>query len=263
MSRIGPAFAGVAARGGRALIPFVMAGDPDPATTERLIPAMAEAGADLVELGIPFSDPIADGPVNQRAGARALAHGMNLDALFALIRRSRERTQVPLVLLSYYNLLLQYGLDRFCRTAVEAGLDGLVVPDLPADEGQPLVAAAGAAALDTIFLVAPTSTEARMRLAAERSTGFIYCVSLTGVTGVRQTLAEGLRDLVARMKAHSRLPVAVGFGISTPEQAREVAAFADGIIVGSALVALMEKSAQPVEDACRFVRDLKAAISPP
>ncbi len=249
------------AAGRRVLVPYVMAGDPDPAATERLVELLVAAGADAIELGVPFSDPIADGPVNQRAGFRALAGGMTLGGALALVARIREHTGVPLVFMTYYNLLLHHGLAAFCREAVAAGLDGVITADLPPEEGDVLVAEGGAAGLATIFLLAPTSTDARIRSVAGASTGFIYCVSRTGVTGVRDEVPPELAELVGRIRAASETPVCVGFGISRPGQAREVARYADGVIVGSALVRMLEEDPEDLGRVGAFVRDLKAAVS--
>ncbi len=259
-NRLVRALAALKARGGRALIPYVMAGDPDPGATEQLVRLLVDAGADAVELGVPFSDPIADGPVNQRAGLRALSHGMGLRPALALVSRIRKTTQVPLAFMTYYNLLLQYGVGAFCRDAVQAGLDGVIIADLPPEEGADLVATARAAGLATIFLLAPTSTEERIRAVAAASTAFIYCVSRTGVTGVQDALPEGLAELVRRIKAQTATPVCVGFGISRPSQAREVAAVADGVIVGSALVRMIEENPRDLERIGAFVRDLREAV---
>jgi len=258
VSRIGAVFARLRAARRRALVPFVVAGDPDPATTEAAVQVLIQAGADLIELGVPFSDPVADGPINQRAYQRALAGGMALRDVLALV--ARTGSPIPVVLLSYYNPLLQYGLRRFCAEAVRCGVDGVVIPDLPADEADDLIAASRPAGLDTIALLAPTSTDARIRLAAARSTGFLYCVSVTGVTGVRERLADDVHELVGRIKRLSPLPVCVGFGVSTPDQARQVAEIADGVIVGSALVSLLEQPQQRMERLTRFVRELRTAV---
>ncbi len=259
-NRLTRTLAALGARGRRALIPYIMAGDPDPGATERLVKILVDAGADAVELGVPFSDPIADGPVNQRAGLRALAHGMGLRPALDLVSRLRKTTQAPLAFMTYYNLLLRYGVSAFCRDAVGAGLDGIIIADLPPEEGAELTTSARAAGLATIFLLAPTSTEERIRAVAAASTGFIYCVSRTGVTGVRDALPEGLAELVARIKAQTATPVCVGFGISRPSQAREVAKVADGVIVGSALVQMLEEQPEDLERIGAFVRDLRAAV---
>jgi len=260
-NRLVRTLAGLKAGGRKALIPYIMAGDPDLEATERLVPMLAAAGADAVELGIPFSDPIADGPVNQRAGLRALAHGMGLRPALLAVTRLRRTTQVPLAFMTYYNLILRYGAGEFCRDAAAAGLDGLIVADLPAEEGGALIAEAQRVGLATVFLLAPTSTEERIRAVAAVSTGFIYCVSRTGVTGTQDEVPEGLAALVARIKKQTGTPVCVGFGISRPAQAREVARSADGVIVGSALVRMIEESPQDLARVERFVGDLKAAVA--
>lgn len=258
MSRIAAVFERLRAARRTALMPFVVAGDPDLGTTAEEIAALGRAGADVVELGVPFSDPVADGPVNQRAYQRALAGGVTLRDVLNLV--GQVHSAVPVVLLSYYNPVVQYGVGRFCQDAARHGIDGIVIPDLPADEADELVAAARPAGLDTIFLLAPTSTDARIRLAAARSTGFIYCVSVTGVTGVRDRLPEEIHGLVGKIKTLTRLPVCVGFGVSTPEQARHVAGIADGVIVGSALVSLLEQPEDRIGRLEQFVRDLREAI---
>lgn len=260
MSRIAETFARLRAERQRALIPFVVAGDPDLDTTLDILRTLARAGADLIELGVPFSDPIADGPINQRAAQRALAMGVGLTDVLALVGKARADVRQPMVLLSYYNPILQYGLRRFCIDALSSGVDGVVIPDLPPDESEELLAAARPRKLDTIFLLAPTSTGDRIRFVAERSTGFIYCVSLTGVTGTRDRLPEDIRDLVRRIKSVTPLPVCVGFGISTPDHARQIAEIADGVIVGSAIVSLLETPERRLERLKAFVGDLRRAI---
>lgn len=259
MSRIPATFERLRRAGRRALIPFLVAGHPDVGVTVRAVEALAQAGADLIELGVPFSDPVADGPVNQRAYTRALAGGVSLHTVLDLVRTIRARVDLPIVLLSYYNPLLRYGLEAFCRDASGAGVDGVVVPDLPADEAAELVSPARATGLDAIFLLAPTSTDLRIQLVAGRSSGFIYCVSLTGVTGARDQLADGVDGLVGRIRRQTSLPICVGFGVSTPEQAQAVAAVADGVIVGSALVALLERP-DGVPRMAELVRSIRAAI---
>lgn len=258
MSRIAETFARLKASRRKALIPFLVAGDPDTTATLRAVEALVHS-ADLIELGVPFSDPIADGPVNQRAYQRALAAGISPAAVLELVERIRSRWALPLVLLSYYNPILRYGTEAFCRDAARAGVDGLVVPDLPADEAGDLVRPARAHGVDTVFLLAPTSTDRRIALTVAQSTGFVYCVSLTGVTGVRETLAGGLDGLVGRIRAHTALPICVGFGVSTPEQAQAAAAAADGVIVGSALVALLERP-DGVPRLSELVRAIRAAL---
>jgi tryptophan synthase alpha chain len=238
-----------------------MAGDPDEAATERLIAMLAEAGADAVELGVPFSDPIADGPVNQRAGFRALGRGMSPGRALDLVARVRRRVELPLLFMTYYNLFLHRGIEAFCREAVDAGLDGVITADLPPEDGGALAEAAAAAGLATVFLLAPTSTDERIRTVAGTSTGFIYCVSRTGVTGMRDEVPQDLADLVRRIKAQTETPVCVGFGISRPSQAQQVARFADGVIVGSVLVKMLEDDPADLDRVGAFVRDLKTAVS--
>ncbi len=261
MSRIAETFAKLRSRHRRAFVPFLVAGDPDVATSALAIDVLTQAGADLLELGIPFSDPIADGPINQRAAQRALAGGVTPSTVLELVHQARRRSDLPVVLLSYYNPVLQYGLSRFCTDAVAAGVDGLVIPDLPADEGDELIAAARPVALDTIFLLAPTSTTERIRLVAERASGFIYCVSIRGVTGVRDAVDEAVAALVRRIRAATALPICVGFGVSTPQQARHVAEFADGVIVGSALVSVLESSGDRLAQLGQLAAALRSAIN--
>jgi len=244
-----------------ALIPYIMAGDPDVPATERLVETLVAAGAAAVELGVPFSDPIADGPVNQRAGLRAMAQGMAIRPALDLVARVRTRTQVPLLIMTYYNLVLRYGLGRFARDAVSAGLDGLIAADLPPDAAADLTGEARGAGLATVFMAAPTSTPERIRAVAAASTGFVYCVSRTGVTGVRDALPEGLPELVGRIRAETSSPICVGFGISRPAQAREVARVADGVIVGSALVKMIEEEPRDIDRVRAFVVDLAEAVA--
>lgn len=261
MSRVATTFAALRARGRRALIPFVMAGDPSLDATAAFLEGFARTGADLLEVGVPFSDPIADGPINQRAAQRALERGTSPEAILEVVADVRLRVAQPIVLLSYYNPLLRYGLEAFCARAAAAGVDGVVVPDLPPEEGGPLREAATPAGLDVIFLAAPTSTDDRLAHVAGASTGFVYCVSLTGVTGVRASVSSEVGALVGRLRRHSTLPVCVGFGVSTPEHARAVAAVADGVIVGSAIVALVERDGAAAGPALRaFVKELRAGV---
>lgn len=259
MSRLDQTFAALAGR--PALIPFLMAGDPDSSASRALLQAAAAAG-DILEVGMPFSDPIADGPTIQRAAQRALAAGTTLAGVLDLVRAVRAGSARPLVLLTYLNPVLQLGIERFCRTARDAGVDGVVIPDLPADEADLLIAPARAVELDTIFLVAPTTSEARIRLAGERSRGFVYCVSLTGVTGARAEVPPEIEALLTRVKASTPRPVCVGFGISTPRQAAAVGRLADGVIVGSALVDLVERAGGEAPRAVReFLGEINTALA--
>lgn len=269
MNRIEATFAALRRRGEKGLIPFFTAGDPDLATSERLCLAAAAAGADVIELGLPFSDPLADGPIIQAGNQRALAAGVTTRGVLELIERLRRQIALPIVLLTYYNPVFRYGVDAFLAAAAGAGLDGLIVPDLPFEESGPLRAAALGHGIDPICLVAPTSTDARIAEQTAAARGFIYCVSVTGVTGVRQQLSERAADLVARVRAHTSLPTAVGFGISTPEQAAEACRYADAAIVGSAIVRIVGEGTErgatgglPAVErrVSDFVRSLKDAI---
>ncbi|MFB5084075.1 tryptophan synthase subunit alpha [Symbiobacterium thermophilum] len=237
MSRIAERFALLRSRGEKGLIAYLAAGDPSLATSRRLVHALAEAGVDMVELGLPFSDPLADGPVIQAASQRALAAGANTDNVLELVAALRaDGLQIPLLIMTYYNLVLRPGVENFCHRAAAAGVDGLILPDVPVEESDEIRAAAGAVGLDLIQFVAPTSPPERIRRAADLARGFIYAVSSTGVTGVRDRLPPQLTAMVEAVKAVTDTPVAVGFGISRPEQVRQVTAVADAAIVGSAFV---------------------------
>jgi tryptophan synthase alpha chain len=258
MTRIGERFDALRARGGKAFVGFLTAGDP---SLERTVDAALElerGGADVLELGVPFSDPVADGPVIQRASERALRHGVTLPRVLEAARRIRRRSELPLLLFSYLNPLLRLGLERLAVEAREAGIDGVLVTDLPTEEADTWLDVARGQGLDTVFLAAPTSPDERLRRIARASSGFVYAVSRTGVTGETGRLSEDAAPLVARLRAVTRLPVALGFGISTPEQARAGAEAADGVVVGSALVRLLEE--RPRHDLAEHVRWLKSAI---
>lgn len=239
MSRIADAFARLKQEKRGGFIPFIMAGDPDLETTGAFLIEFANAGATLIELGVPFSDPMADGPVIQRASERALRHGFGVGEILALV--ARVNLNVPVVLFSYFNPLLRYGIDRLSREAHAAGVDGLLITDIPPEEATDVSAAFRANDLDIIFLVAPTSTDGRLRLIAERASGFIYAVSRAGVTGVRADVSSDAERLVVRVRQASDLPIAVGFGISTREQVANVWRYADAAVVGSAIVAEIER----------------------
>jgi len=261
-SRLDATFVALRARRERALVAYFTAGDPSLAMTRRLVAEAARRGADIIELGIPFSDPLADGPVIQRATQRALAAGVTLPRVLELVREMRGEVSAPLVFLTYYNPILAFGLKAFCRTAVEAGIDGVIVADLPPEEAQPLRAEAVSAGLDLIHLVAPTSTPERMRRIARASLGFIYMVSLTGVTGERAALAPELAQQLRALRAITTKPVCVGFGIGTPEQAAEVGRVADGVIVGSAIVRLVERHGGTAELLPRVGAFIASLIAP-
>lgn len=241
MSRIAEAFSCLKKEGRRGFIPFITAGDPDLRTTRELLVELARARATVIELGVPFSDPMADGPVIQRASARALRHGFGLDEILETVAEARKEIDVPVVLFSYFNPLLQFGLDRLCDEAERAGIDGVLVTDLAPEEAPEFSVKLSARGLDMIFLVAPTSTGARLRMIAERASGFIYAVSRAGVTGAQADVSHDAARLVARVREVSGLPVAVGFGISNAAQVAEVWRYADAVVVGSAIVAEIER----------------------
>jgi len=239
MSKIDVVFQRLTNKGQAALICFVVAGDPDLETSKALILKMVESGADIIELGLPYSDPLADGPVIQAASQRALQKGITLEDVFHL--GEELKGQAPLIIMSYFNPIFRYGLKLFAKDCRRSGIDGVIIPDLPPEEARPWVEEARKSKLDTIFLAAPTSPPDRIKLIDRMSRGFIYFVSVTGVTGVREKLPQGLAAAVQQIKNQSPKPVAVGFGISTPEQAKEISRFADGVIVGSALAKIIEE----------------------
>ena len=241
MGRIEDAFKTLKQQGQKGFIPFITAGDPDLATTEELLVVLANSGATLIELGVPFSDPMADGPVIQRASERALKHGFGLQEILDSVARARKQIDVPIILFSYYNPLLQFGMKRVAKAAKDAGLDGVLVTDLTPEESGESEAELRANGLDMIFLVAPTSTDERLKLVAQRASGFIYAVSRAGVTGAQSTVSAEAEKLVHRMRQFSELPIAVGFGISNAEQVKDVNRYADAVVVGSAIVAEMER----------------------
>jgi tryptophan synthase alpha chain len=240
-TRIQKLFERTRQEGRAAFIAYVTAGDPSPERTPEIVAELERGGVDLIELGVPFSDPIADGPVIQRAAARALKAGTTVPKVLDVARQIRMTSEIPLLLFTYLNPVLRYGLDKLARDAQAAGIDGCLLTDVSVEEAEPYVAAMRAAGLDTVFLGAPTSTERRLKLVAQYSTGFVYLVSRTGVTGEQAALSASLAPLISKMRAATKLPLAAGFGISTPEQAAAVAKMADGVVVGSAIVRQIEK----------------------
>ena len=263
MSRIDERFAELRSQRRKALIPFIEAGDPDIATTKVIIPALEAAGADLIELGVPFSDPLADGPIIQKAALRALESGTSLKKILAMVEEVRPQVSVPLILMSSYNPIFVFGEEEFVRNAARVGVDGLIVPDLPPEEADSLQELTEREGVDLIFLLAPSSTDDRIAMVAKRGRGFIYYVSLMGITGVREALADTIAEHLSHIKSVTDRPVAVGFGISTPDQAREAASWSDGVVVGSALVRLIEEGGSPEElseSVGSLLKELKAGV---
>jgi tryptophan synthase alpha chain len=254
MTRIEKKFQELKAANRKAFIPYITAGDPNLKTTVDLILALDQAGADIIELGVPFSDPIADGPVIQRATERALISGTSLGDILRMGAEIRKKSQIPLLLFSYYNPLLRYGLENLARDAAAGGFDGILATDLTVEESGPFVDTMKKAGLNTVFLVAPTSSPERIRRIASMSTGFLYAVSRTGVTGESQELAADLRDFLKTLRTHTDVPIAVGFGISHPEHVKAVWQEADGAVVGSAMVRTIEENAGFIDVADRVAR---------
>ena len=245
---------------GKAFIPFITCGDPSLEVTEQLVYAMEEAGADLIELGIPFSDPTAEGPVIQEANMRALSGGVTTDKIFEMVKRIRKNTKIPMVFMTYANVVFSYGTDRFIRTAAEIGMDGIILPDVPFEEKVEFDTVCAQYGISLISLIAPTSHQ-RIAKIAKEAEGFVYCVSSLGVTGMRSQITTDIGAMVELVKAQKDIPCAVGFGISTPEQAKKMAAQADGVIVGSAIVKLCEThGADCVPYIKEYVKSMKDAI---
>ncbi|CAI4031950.1 Tryptophan synthase alpha chain [Nitrospira tepida] len=266
MNRLDATFQRLKGKGEKALIAYIMAGDPSLQDTEQLVLGLERSGADVIELGVPFSDPIADGPVIQQAAERALRSGTSLRRILTMVAGLRRQTQIPLVLMTYYNTIHAYGEQGFCRDAAQAGVDGLIVPDMPMEESGPLKDRAEEAGLDLIFLLAPTSTPARRAAVAKASKGFIYYVSLTGITGAKLTDLGNVEDNVKRIRKVTRVPISVGFGVATPEDAARIAAVADGVIVGSAIIkqiAAHQQDPSLVTTVGTFVSSLKQAMLNP
>jgi tryptophan synthase alpha chain len=263
MGRIADRFTSLRKSGDTALVTFVTAGDPDLATTEEIVLELERSGADLIELGVPFSDPMADGPTIQLSSERALASGTTLPGILDMVRRLRLRTQVPIVLMGYFNPIFIYGAARFAVDAAAAGVDGLLVVDLPPEEAAELKGATDDSGLDLIFLLTPTSDSSRVEAVSRLGSGFIYYVSVTGVTGARSAVADTLAARVTEVRGELNLPLVVGFGISDPEQAAKVARVADGVVIGSALVKFFEKyqGAELLRELGSFVSALKRGVS--
>lgn len=262
MGRIGQRFKMLQKRGQVALIPFIVIGDPDLKTTGALISNMVKTGADLIELGVPFSDPFLDGPIIQSAHQRALENGISLEVILSWMKRWK-RNSFPLVLTTYSDSVFQYGFREFARDCKKGGVDGVIIPDLPPEEAGPWISEARKMDLDTIFLLAPKSTQERIQKVSERSRGFIYHVSVEGVTGIREKLPSDLELEVRKIKGLTKKPVAVGFGISTPDQVKEISLFADGVIIGSAIVKIIEenlKSNRLIQRVGGFISSITKAL---
>jgi len=242
--------------GKKAFIPYIMSGDPSLEHTKKFVAELEEAGADIIELGVPFSDPLADGPTIQRASERALAQGVTLRKCLTLVSEIRQTSQVPLILMTYFNPVFKYGIGAFIKEASDAGVDGVIVPDLIPDEADDFIRSARQHGLDTIFLLAPTSTGDRIGKVVKAATGFIYYVSITGTTGSKLSIGDPMKDMLTLIKNSTHKPIAIGFGISTPEEAAAAAQMADGIIIGSAIVRLIAEG----KDIKDFAKKIKEAI---
>jgi len=257
LTRISETFKRLHQQGKKAFIPYIVAGDPSLKETRDVVLLFEACGADIVELGVPFSDPLADGPTIQRASERALKNGVTLRKIIALVKDLRQATQIPLVLMTYFNPVFKYGTDAFIKDARNAGVDGMIIPDLPPDEAGDFIKLSRKAALDTIFLLAPTSTEDRIRKVTKAATGFIYYVSITGTTGSSLLLDGSMDLLIANIRKYTDKPIAVGFGVSTPEEAAAIARLSDGVIVGSAIVKKLHDTPKELES---YLASLREAI---
>jgi tryptophan synthase alpha chain len=256
MTRISETFNRLRKHERTALIPYIMAGDPDRNSTKKFVLQLESAGADIIELGVPFSDPLADGPTIQRAAERSLKKGTTLRKVMALVTDIRKESDIPLLLMTYFNPVFKYGAERFIRDAVRSGVDGVIIPDLIPDEADEFIRSARKEGLDTVFLLAPTSTEERIRKVVSASTGFIYCVSITGITGSKLRISKAMKNTLSSIREKGSKPVAVGFGISSPDEASAVGKLADGVIIGSAIVKLIEKR----RSIKKFVSDIRNVL---
>ena len=261
MGRIQTAFSELQRQGRKGFIPFITAGDPDLETTRDLLVELWRAGATVIELGVPFSDPMADGPVIQRASERALRHGIGVGDVLATVAKVRREIETPIILFSYFNPLLQFGLKRLAEEAKAAGIDGVLVTDLSPEEAAEFESELRANDLDMIFLIAPTSTDARLKLVAQHARGFVYAVSRAGVTGVRTSVSAEAEKLVSRMRKFSSLPIAVGFGISTRDQVKDVQRYADAVVIGSAIVSEIERLQGATSDLAKRIGEFVKQFS--
>jgi len=263
MNRIDEKFKDLKKAGRKAFIAYISAGDPTAKITEAFVPALEKAGVDILELGVPFSDPMADGPTNQRAAERALRHNITLEDILRVIKNARQKSSIPIVLFTYFNPVFRYGVEKFAKDAGRAGVDGVLILDLPVEESGEYRRIIASYGLKIIYLLAPTSNDKRIRLICRNASGFIYYVSRTGVTGMRDAVENDVNSMVIKIKWHTHLPVVVGFGISKPSHVREVAKYADGVVVGSAIVKRIEDNiGSPflVSRTCRFVRSLTRVL---
>ena len=265
MSRISSVFEKLKQKNEKALIPFITAGDPDFDTTDQLLKCLVENGADIIELGVPFSDPMADGPTIQAASQRALTNSFSMRKIFNHVKKVRTYSETPIILFGYYNPFLHYGIDQLCKDAKNSGVDAFLIVDLPPEEASEIKKSADDNGIDMIFLLAPTSTDERIKLISDKASGFIYFVSFTGVTGARSSLDTSLSSYIEQIRKFTDLPVGIGFGISSPEHVREVAEYSDAVIVGSAIIKIIEKySTGPdlISMVGDFVHKLKCATLP-
>jgi len=256
MNKIENTFKELKQTGRKALIPYLMAGDPSLDATKQFVSELEEAGADIIELGVPFSDPLADGPVIQRAHERALQKGISLKKVIALVKEIRQSSHIPLILMTYYNPVFKFGVETFIKEAADSGVDGVIIPDLTPDEAHDFISVARKHKIDTIFLLAPTSTLDRIKRVVKVSTGFIYYVSITGITGAKLAIGDPMKDTLKLIKSNTNKPVAVGFGISNPEEAAEISKLAEGVIIGSAIVRLIAEG----KDIKDFVKKIKEML---
>ena len=263
MNRIEKKFGDLKESGRTALVTYITAGDPSIDMTADIVLKLEESGADIIELGIPFSDPMADGPVIQLASERALESGTTLSGVLDTVRQIRERSDIPIILFGYYNPFLTYGLEKFAQDAAEAGADGVLVVDLPPEEAEEFKTQADKAGLSLIFLLAPTSTHERVNLIARNASGFVYLVSVTGVTGVRTQVSESLDSLCGEIKEATKLPVGVGFGVSSPEQVQSISEYADAVIVGSAIVRIIEEYGKDKDTLLKNLSTFVGSLSEP
>jgi tryptophan synthase alpha chain len=265
MSRISSVFEKLKQKNEKALIPFITAGDPDSDTTDQLLKCLVDNGADIIELGVPFSDPMADGPTIQAASQRALTNNFSMQRIFYHVKKVRKYSETPIILFGYYNPFLHYGIDKLCKDAKNSGVDAFLIVDLPPEEASDIKKSADDNGIDMIFLLAPTSTDDRIKLIANKASGFIYFVSVTGVTGARTSLDTSLSSYIEQIKKFTDLPVGIGFGISSPEHVREVAEYSDAVIVGSAIIKIIEKNSADsdmISMVGDFIHKLKCATLP-